>query len=284
MKKSFDKNGHVQFSSPAEFADAVQNDISAGRRYRGDQAWTGETLDEAINRTRSGNPARVPEAERMLDRIQAQIDLERPEWVHDVAGAFPDVPAFLAGAPDCMRRRAHTISEKAPVRVWVDVTSSCGIQHEVLAARGTAALALVMQLIRQGRAVELLTYTSLDGQKNGQSVVVIRQQTAPVDIASVAHCLTSSGYSRTLCYGYSGNGNNYGGGWSDKFFNGGDWKKRLESARIILSPLAGEKDVILPAPYWDDQQDDGPVGLMFKDPAKWVMACVDSINSEEAGE
>ena len=280
MIKQFDKNGHVQFSSPAEFADAVQND---GHRYRSNREWTGETFEEAISRTRSGNPARVPEAERMLDKIEADIDLERPEWTSDVAGAFPDVPAFLAGAPDCMRRRAETISEKAPVRVWVDVTSSCGIQHETLAARGTAALALVMQLNRQGRAVELMTYTSLDGRNNGQSVVIIRQQTAPVDIASVAHCLTSSGYSRTLCYGYSEK-NRYTGGWSDKYYTGGDWNKRLASARSILSPLAGERDVILPAPYWNDQQDDGHVGLMFKDPAKWVTACVDAINGEEAGE
>lgn len=268
------KRGQVEFSSPQELATEIRREIAGGSPFFYDrESWTGEKLADSLERTATGHTARVPEAERLLDAIEAEIEQSAPEWSNDVAGAFPDVPAFLAGAPECMRRRIQTISERAPVRVWVDVSSSAGISHDMLARRGVAALALAMQLIRQGRAVELLTFTSLDGQAGGQSCIVVRMVTAPVDIASVAHCLTSSGFSRSLCYGVARVANGFTGGWSDFYVHSGDWNKRIAGARRTLAGLAAPSDIILPAPYLDDINSE-----MFTAPAKWVSRMVTSVS------
>jgi len=281
ITKQVNKRGQVEFASPSELAAYVRQEIKAGSDdYRCSKDWTGETLEEALEFTQSGNPARVPEAERMLDQIEADMERMSPEWINDVAGSVPDVPAFLAGSPECMRRRVQSISERAPVRVFVDVCSSASIDHELLTKRGVAALALVMQLIRQGRSVELYTFASLDGEIGGQYCPIIRQETAPIDIASVAHCLTSSGYSRTLCYGAGRSLNSYSGAFSDHFVRSGTWQQRVAGSLKTLAGYATEKDIILPAPYADDETSNEPHGLVFKNPAAWIAACIAAVSND----
>lgn len=251
--------GQIVLNSPAELADAAE---SARSHMHENSSWTGETIAQALEFTRRGNPARVAEAESMIEKIVSELELEAPEWANDVAGAYPDVPAYLSGQPECMRRRILSVSEKSPVRVWVDVTSSAGIKHEMLAKRGTAALALVMSLIREGRAVELYTYTSLGGRKNGQSVVAVRMLTAPIDTASVAHCLTSQGYARTLCYGVSHSlGGN--GGWSNHGQEHRPFPERLKAHQTkVLESLYSPGDVVIPPCHFDDPA--------IKNPIQWV--------------
>lgn len=255
----FNELGQLFLDSPQNVAQLAEE---CGAFCRG-LSWTGELIADTLNWTRKGNPVKVPIAEKMLDRITADLELTAPEWIADVAGAFPDVPAFLAGQPECMRRRVLVESNRAPVRVFVDVASSAAINFQQLATRGTAALALVMSLIREGRAVELFTYTNLEGSRNGQSVVIVKMLTTPIDIGSVAHCLTSSGYSRTLIYQICRRMNGFKGHFSKHSPFASSYQARQLSAREhLLKGIYQPGDIVLPIPFRSDPE--------IIDPVKWV--------------
>lgn len=259
--------GQILFQSPTEFADAVRES------YCEDSAsWMGgESRAAYLRSVRTGDISKVAEAERLLEKIEVQMEREGIVWQNDMVGAYPDVAAFLANEPECMRRRHVTEDDRSPLRVWVDVSSSGSISASDLLPRGVAALALVMQLIRAGRAVELWTFTSIHGRKNGQSAVCVKMNTTPIDIASVAYCLTSQGYARGLCYGAGRQFNGFNGSWGRNYVSYGTLQKRIAGARKTLEGLTAPQDIILPAPFWDDKRDKGDAGLIFRDPVKWVV-------------
>lgn len=238
---------------------------------RDSREWMGESREEYLRKTKTGDAAQVPAAEKLLNKIEADVSREMFTWQNSVVGAFPDVPAFLANDPECMRRRVQTEDERSPLRVWVDVSSSCSITHAELLPRGIAALALTMQLVRSGRAVELWTFTSLHGVQGGQSVICAKMPTMPVDMATIAYCLTSQGFSRGVCYGMARQVNRFNGGWSKNYLKEGTLVQRVAAARRTLQGLVADQDIILPAPHYNDRNDQGDAGLIFRDPVAWVV-------------
>lgn len=257
--------GQSIFFTLAEFDDACTAADAAGC-VRNNIGFCGEDKADSFRFLRQGDPSRVPPCEAITDQINAALDLDCPEWQNDVAGAYPDVPAFLAGQPDNMRRRVMVPSERAPVRVWFCTTSSAGFTPAQIAKRGAAACALVMALIARGRAVELWAFTALDGTLNGQNALCIRQNTAPFDVASVANAMTSGGFDRCLCHGVSRHRNGYSGGWSRHILNWGSWEARVQSCRKVLEGLTDPADIILPPIYIAD--------TILTDPVRWVNETV----------
>lgn len=261
--------GQIKFSSPRAIADATSTDFMYD-----DKAWMGETQADYIRKTRTGDVSRVGAAEKLLSKIEPELNRDSVSWHNSVAGAYPDVAAFLANDPECMRRRLVTEDDRSPLRVWVDVASSASISWEDLLPRGIAALALVMQLIRSGRAVELWTFCSLHGREGGQTVPCVQMCTTPIDIASVSYCLTAQGFSRGICYAAGRQFNGFNGSWGRNYINQGTLAERLAGARKTLEGLVAPQDIILPAPYEDDKHDSGDAGLIFRDPVRWVLeAC-----------
>jgi len=259
--------GQIMFQSPTEFADAVRESSCINSA-----SWMGgESCDAYFRKTRTGDASKVVDAERLLDKIEVQLERECIVWQHDIVGAYPDVAAFLANDPECMRRRHITEDDRSPLRVWVDVSSSGCISAEDLLPRGIAALALVMQLIRSGRAVELWTFISVHGRVNGQSAVCVKMNTTPIDIASVAYCLTSQGFARGLCYGAATQFNSFNGSWGKNYVSYGTLAQRIAGSRRTLEGLTAPQDIILPAPFASDKYDKGDAGLIFRDPVKWVV-------------
>jgi hypothetical protein len=258
--------GQIMFSSPRAIAEATQES-----HMNGDASWIGESKADYIRKTRTGDSSRVAEAEKLLSKIEPEFNRECVVWQNSVSGAYADVAAFLANDPECMRRRLVTEDDRSPLRVWVDVASSCAISWQDLLPRGIAALALVMQLIRNGRAVELWTFASLHGRSAGQTVPCVQMCTTPIDMASVAYCLTSQGFSRGICYATARQFNGFNGAWGAHYVPFGTLAARLAGARKTLEGLAAPQDIILPAPYVEDKHDKGDAGLIFRDPVKWVL-------------
>jgi hypothetical protein len=263
---TLNSKGQILFSSPRALVDATK-----GQHMNGDASWIGESKEDYIRRTSTGDVSRVPQAEKLLEKIEPELDREGLVWHNDMVGAFPDVAAFLANEPECMRRRLRTEDDRSPLKVWVDVASSAQISWEDLLPRGIAALALVMQLIRNGRAVELWTFASLHGRTNGQTVPCVQMCTTPIDIASVAYCLTSQGFSRGVCYAAARQHNGFNGQWGRHYVRQGSLADRIAGARQTLEGLVAPQDIILVAPYWNDRNDKGDAGLIFRDPVKWVL-------------
>ena len=70
----------------------------------------------------------IKEERRKAEKLDVQVLF--PTWEQDIAGAFPDVPAFLAGDPQCMRRMANQVSDTRPIRIFVGMASSCTFSSE----------------------------------------------------------------------------------------------------------------------------------------------------------
>jgi len=272
-KQKVNDRGQITFASPSALLAAFDTSSCYDNK-----TWIGEARETYLRRTVSGDNSKVARAEKLLDQIEAQVDRDHATWQNAVVGAYPDVPAFLANNPDNMRRRVLTEDERSPIRVWVDVVSSAGITWQQLEPRGVAALALVMQLIRCGRAVELYTFTSLHGRIGGETVICVKLPTQPIDISVVAYCLTSQGFSRGVTYEARRQLNNFNGAWGKNYRHSGTLAQRVEGARQTLHGLAQPQDIILPSPYTTDINGSGDNSLLFRDPVQWVKTMCDQAN------
>lgn len=189
---------YPSIASLARDAEAVKPfhlSLMSGGAYFGH-----ESAEDSIRLAISGDTSRVAAAEKLLSQINAEIDVPERPWIADCAGAYPVVPDFLAGMPDCMRRRDTVESDAAPVRIFHCIEGSMALSADQMMRRGCAVLALVMALSRV-RPVELLVYCSLtDDRGNDSSVIAAPINSTPLDLATAAYALTSAGFVRRLVY------------------------------------------------------------------------------------
>ena len=102
-----------------------------------------------------------------------------PAIAHDVAGFFPDVPAMLAGQPDCMLdlRQDEQIAQSPIVTVGFGGYSGGTDSYEAI-NRGIAILALVDALEAGGRRVELWSVWDNDAHGGGGQKMRVRVKDA----------------------------------------------------------------------------------------------------------
>lgn len=259
------------FDSPAEFGRtcaAEKIDNGYGERA----SWYGnETREQSLIRCQQGHDKLVKDAQAIIDKIDsAGIELERTHYAPSVAGAYAVVGDFLAGNPQCMRRRVAEVSDRAPVRIYVDGTSSGGIDARDLHKRGVAVLAFVMALSAE-RPVELYTLTALDAERygHGYGAVCVRIPSAPLELATACFALTSQGYTRRLGYGYLTKhaGSCGGWGWGAAPAVNGKYE-RLTRLALDMAPT----DVFMSATFIDDS--------LLRDPVTWVNRMLHSYRTE----
>lgn len=161
-------------------------------------------VGEFVRRVSVGDESLVEKSDDFLRKIEDQVPMSKG-WrnVDDVVGAIPNVPSYLAGHPQCMRRRERVARDNAPLTIFMDLTSSYSIsQHDVL-MRGVVLLALTRLLVEH-RAVELWVGTSMADRwlQNGVSgTVAWRIDTTPLDLARSAYHVCSPSMSRMFGYG-----------------------------------------------------------------------------------
>lgn len=169
-------------------------------------AWTGHiSTADAVHMIASGDPSAVAASDKLLDSLEQYLHIasSRFKMVDDVAGAMPNVPAYLAGQPLSMRRRQRTSDEQAPLTVVLDVTSSASITADQLKKRGAAILAFVRAMITR-RPVKLFVAVTTGNRKinNGKDAqrLLIPVETSPIDLVRAAYLLTHTGLPRALGY------------------------------------------------------------------------------------
>lgn len=177
-------------------------------RKDGRDSWSGnQTFDESLEHFKKGDPALVPASDAYMEKLTNRPLVSR-RWqiVPSVAGGSPNVPAMLAGHPLAMNRRQRIASDQAPLAIIVDVASSAGIGRRDLEKRGAAILALV-RMLSASRAVSLYVGVSVTcGHQKGDRThdathVFTRCDTAPLDLARLAHMLGQPSTARRLYYG-----------------------------------------------------------------------------------
>jgi hypothetical protein len=194
------------FDSVSEFADAVQTikmpDHSTGNAWNG-----GEHVDAVTRKCRTGDMARVAASDEFMSKFEALLGYSGSAFQvqNAMTGGAPNIGAYLSGNPMNMRVRRRVETEKAPLNIVVDCVSSAGIDVKTLEKRGAAILALV-RVLSATRPVSLYiaatALSSRDMETHTSHGVVMRLDSAPLDLARAAHMLCATGVSRQMAYGF----------------------------------------------------------------------------------
>jgi hypothetical protein len=155
-------------------------------------AWTGGSFDATCQKLLSGDRSIVVKAEAMLGKLlDVTMQTPRREWNPSPVGAYPIVPEVLAGSPTPMRESRATQSELGPVGVYVNVSTSAGMDAEDIFKRGVVITALISKL-QAVRPVDLylMAANTREGH-SGRNVVIVRLDTRPLDLSVVGFALSS---------------------------------------------------------------------------------------------
>jgi len=178
-------------------------DFAAGAHYKhhnSDHKWSGGSLRECVLKTRDGDLGLAAQSEALLARFESlRFETPRREWRSDVSGFVPNVPAYIAGHPNAMRRRERAPSVVAPITVFVDVFASAAFSHQAILARGAAVLALVRVLARV-RPISLYVGFGSTAWNGGSGMVAVRINTSPLDLAHAAWALCGIGFLRQVLF------------------------------------------------------------------------------------
>ena len=249
---------YQSFGSPEAFVAQCQK---VGVLFPGSSWQSEESSVDAMRLTVAGDTKRVQKAEAISDKFASEIDLGQswPQWTPDVCGSIPHVANYLAGVPETMWRRPVTEDDKAPITIWVCVTSSGGCEAAALERRGIAiqALAMALSITRQ---VKLKIFSGLDGQY-ANHLVSIELPSPPV-LSQAAYMLASQGFSRGLTYQFLYKATGAGGGWPRDISVFGDYQKRVDSWKKLL-PIE-DVDLVFPHVFFSDEDYTDPIGYCKK--------------------
>lgn len=247
---------------------AEQHRSSLASKIGNERSWYGATYGEFAQKIKTGDEKLVAQSEEFLNKIEDQIPLSRG-WrnVDDVVGAVPNVPSFLAGHPQCMRRRERTMKETAPLAIYMDLTSSGGIGAREVEKRGLVLLALTRALVEH-RPVELWVGASLGSyhRRAGAGTVAWRIDTAPLDLARAAFHISATVMSRGFGYGLCQKVLGTGGSWP---FNDYDLHCRTAPQRLA-TVFPGQQLLYIPPIMLGDAMTQDPVGWIKRTMAGYV--------------
>ena len=255
-------------------ADALaRNVLDGGQRWANYSSnnWYGETSAETQRRSEIGDLRLVPEAEKLMDKLESQIEVPRKVWERSVAGAFPCVPDYCNGLPTSMRRQVEIGDEHQPITVIYSINSSGSISAGTLRDRGVAVLSLVMALLRS-RPVHLKMLFIGDGPPDGETVFTADINTSPLDLATACYVMTSAGFYRRIGFGVATALNQFRGGWPSKF-NGTSPGSYLDYLANVLSNDPKRTLVIGPVYHRDP---------IVADPIAWINAQVKRFTEKDS--
>jgi len=225
-------------------------------------SWAGESIDETYRKVAHGDTSAVAEAERILDSIDSGLDMSglKVQWQLAPVGAFPNVPACLAGAPDCMWRKQEAMSPRGEVDMVYCLCCSAAINAADAFRRNVAILAAAMAIGRV-RPVNLKFVTSY-----GRGDHTIRVRGNPMVLSEAAYLATSPGFMRNLSFGWSRK-KGWDGNWARWL---GDPTNNERMDRAFRAELGlGEDDIVIPAMHVDRSKD------ILADPVKYINGLLD---------
>jgi hypothetical protein len=173
-----------------------------------------------------------------------------------VVGAIPNVPAFLAGHPQHMRRRERVAKNNAPLTIYMDLTTSAAIDAKTVTKRGVVLLALVRMLIEH-RPVELWVGTS-KGRRGVSGTVAWKIDTTPLDLSRSSFHIGASSMARGFGYGVDDSVHETGGGWPF-----GDYGLHCRTAKVRLQEAMGGGDMLFISPIINSDP-------LVSDPVNWL--------------
>lgn len=251
---------HFQlFDGPSDMANHAKRQAAAFTLINGDVDTRGYNLSRAVTAFRDGDLTGVETSDKLLERFEAlSVPATRKAWQDGVAGALPNVQAFLAGTPLTMRRKVRASDDAAPLCVVVDIGASAGIEASQINNRGAAVLALV-RILAMRRPVELWAGAILDADKaHNASATFCRIETAPLDLAHAAFILTHPAAIRCVTWACA---TAHGFRGTSPFSQN---QKHADFTRDLLAPAFSHASDLLAMPRIRDGE------LSATNPAQWI--------------
>ncbi len=150
-----------------------------------------DKINEGLRLVTFGTVKHNEKMKALTSKFQNEIPSLARVWRADVAGFFPNVPAFLAGEPASMWAMPQDKVNNAPLRIWVGLACSGGITDESLAIRGTALAAFAVAMSER-RTVLITPFGSIgtmwgDAKRDKQEVGLFSWDmgTSPISYAEV---------------------------------------------------------------------------------------------------
>ena len=251
--------GVRRFDSLYDFLNVAS--FVKGHPYDNRHRWDlGVSADVAKERALTGDVTITNQAAALIERIEPDIgDVALPCWVPSIGGSRVVVPEYLTGAPRHMRRRVRGETTGRCVDVFVDLSSSCGIDALDLVSRGCAIIALLETLQRINVSVNLsVGFGCRSGtERDGEIWGIIPIESRPLDVSSASFVIAHPAFCRNLLYRVLEKQNGCDLTWSK--FGRGEKSYRLQAEYIGLK----ESDVFVPAADLYDK-------LIIDNPTKWV--------------
>jgi len=211
----------------------------------GSGSWNGGTDSRAsLKLLATGDLASVTEAEAMLSQLDLHV--ESPHYHPEAmpVGCAPRVGAFMAGDPCDMMGRRRDDMVQGPIRVYVSMVSSGGIDDADLRKRGIACLAIVMALAQQ-RPVELWgLVASHPYEGHMDTVLFFPMCMTPLDLARVAAYIGRSATARNLFYGLAYD-------LADSTRDGSLGWPETPEGKLCEEHAAGTPHILIPGPFYD---------------------------------
>jgi hypothetical protein len=273
---------HIHFDNPTQYVESAIAHIKAGKTDHchdgGEGAWGGPSLATLLQLVKTGgNGEHVAEAQAHLEKLDVALpDTATREYVPSVAGAYPDMGDFLAGAPDNMRNRQAVYTSSAPVRIGMVPSVSANVSASDFLLRGVIMLAILIKLINSGRTVQLDLVDIGDGSKDGtgETILTCSLPSSPISLSEAALYFCNLAVARRVPFIIAGAENNYHGSWPRAFDRDTFGVKYCAK----LAERLGYQ-MILPPLYGNDRK------KLRDDPITWARekyaAILETINAED---
>lgn len=153
--------------------------------HRGYEWDLGIDLAKAVKMAKEGWPEGVKNISAQLDKLPPESEV-LPEWEMSVAGAICNVPAFIAGEPECMfalndcRRHARRIA------LALDGVFAAAVNATAVRNYATAVAATARYLEASGIDVALYNVNTADIVAPTIYGIIIKDLGEPLDVAKVA--------------------------------------------------------------------------------------------------
>jgi len=182
-----------------DFADALDwalipgeyDSVNGSSSVSGSHGFTGtKSADDYRDMLREGWTDGVEGVEG-LDGLSTDAS-DKIEFVRNVGGAFPIVPAYLSGAPDAMLRPVPQAADSVRgLTLVIDASFNCGVNSDEVIDYARSVMRLLAWL--QAEGIETAVYATISMQHRGQRLLYtcpIREAgdvMMPERIASICH-------------------------------------------------------------------------------------------------
>lgn len=213
--------------------------------------WYGASMQETHKQMTQGYQAGADKIAARFDHTLRSIETNGRKWQRDIVGAYPVVPAYVAGSPVNMRNRKRVIGEKQPIRVFLSLGVSASFSAKELRERSIAVMQFAAYLQTQ-RPVEFFVFAEFD-----YCMPVVKIDLFPVNLGTLAFLSEPQALRRMMFALRDYKMDGHSSGWIS-------WNDGHNNPDLLRKYLgATEDDIIVGGSKSDD-------GMGNKSPDKWL--------------